>query len=100
VDLTFATRLAASSESECQIGTPPQLSKAATQKVRARMAGYGVGDDEKTETTIRELRIRFRKPRHHFIRSRSDLLTNFEWNPRRINDLARYSNFYHNLRWG
>jgi hypothetical protein len=47
VDLTFATRLAASSESECQIGTPPQLSKAATQKVRARMAGYGVGDDEK-----------------------------------------------------
>jgi hypothetical protein len=47
VDLTFATRLAASSEGECQIGTPPQLSKAATQKVRARMAGYGVGDDEK-----------------------------------------------------
>jgi hypothetical protein len=46
VDLTFATELASSSESECQIGMPPQLSKAAIQNVRARMAGYGIGVDE------------------------------------------------------
>src|ERR1700723_4405714 len=29
-----------------QIGTPPLLSKAEIENVRARMAGYGVGDDE------------------------------------------------------
>ena len=61
MDLTFATQLAASSESECQIlnftrnpgimaafriGTPPQLAKIKIQNVRARMADYGVGDAE------------------------------------------------------
>jgi hypothetical protein len=60
MDLTFATRLAASSESECQIlnftrppyhgclqiGTPPQLAKIEIENVHARMAGYGVGGDE------------------------------------------------------
>jgi len=28
-----------------QIGTPPVLSKAEIENVRARMAGYGVGED-------------------------------------------------------
>ncbi|MGC1552072.1 MAG: class II aldolase/adducin family protein [Bradyrhizobium sp.] len=30
-----------------QIGTPPHLSKAEIENVRARMAGYGIGGDEK-----------------------------------------------------
>jgi L-fuculose-phosphate aldolase len=28
-----------------QIGTPPLLSKAEIEKVRARMAGYGIGEE-------------------------------------------------------
>ena len=76
-----------------QIGTPPLLSKAEIENVRARMAGYGVGGDEVSRDSLRSQSA----PRDEvrgFHRLRSfNLNPSPEENLRRINRLAMVFKF-------